>query len=284
MASVRGKLYFIVPQERSHWGDSLLPWVLASALLMAALVYFFVHIAKPQHVRLPAKEANKTFQIMPEPIQGRAPRTAHKVVPPKVVEQTPAHPRTQPHQPLPHPRTKASPRPIPPHPLAAHPPRIQENQTTRSGKASPAPAPAAPSSPASPPRIDLGRLETQMDQAAREATASPPLPKFENPKGPVADFYIAGWIQKLERIGDLNYPGEMTGNLKVRVILNQDGGLNRIIIEQSSGKPALDAAAERIIRLSFPYTPFSKQLAAQTRKIEIPLNMHFLGARNVSAW
>ncbi len=278
MASVRGKLYFIVPQERPHWGDTLLPWVLASALLMAALVYFFVHIAKPQHVRLPAKEANKTFQIMPEPIRGQAPRTAQKVVPPKAVEQAPAHPRTPPQ-----PRTAPSPRPSR-HPIPAHPPRVEENQIRSRERVSPASAPAAPSSPASLPKIDLGRLETQMDQVAREATASPPLPKFENPKGPVADFYIAGWIQKLERIGDLNYPGEMTGNLKVRVILNQDGGLNRIIIEQSSGKPALDAAAERIIRLSFPYTPFSKQLAAQTRKIEIPLNMHFLGIRNVSAW
>jgi TonB family C-terminal domain len=133
------------------------------------------------------------------------------------------------------------------------------------------------------PHISIGRLEQQMDQVARAATASPPLPKFKNPKGPVADFYIAGWIQKLERIGDLNYPGDMVGQLKVKVVLNPQGDLKRIIMVRSSGNKALDAAAERIIRLSFPYMPFSKQLAEQTRKIEIPLNMHFLGVRHVSA-
>ena len=123
-----------------------------------------------------------------------------------------------------------------------------------------------------------------MDNAARSATAAPALPKFLNPETPAADFYIAGWIQKLERIGDLNYPGEMVGNLKVKVVLNPEGGLQRIIMVQSSGNPKLDAAAEQIIRLSFPYTAFSEQLKKQTRRIEIPLNMHFLGVRQVNVW
>jgi len=76
----------------------------------------------------------------------------------------------------------------------------------------------------------------------------------------------------------------MVGQLKVKVVLNPQGGLERIIMVDPSGNKELDAAAERIIRLSFPYMPFSKQLAAQTRKIEIPLNMHFMGVRRVNAW
>lgn len=141
------------------------------------------------------------------------------------------------------------------------------------------PAPAS-----AKPHIDLGRLQEQISNAARSATAAPALPEFHNPETPAADFYIAGWIQKLERIGDLNYPGEMVGNLKVKVVLNPQGGLQRIIMIHSSGNPKLDAAAEQIIRLSFPYTAFSEQLRKQTRRIEIPLNMHFLGVRRVNVW
>ncbi len=127
-------------------------------------------------------------------------------------------------------------------------------------------------------------MQEQISNAARSATAAPALPEFHNPETPAADFYIAGWIQKLERIGDLNYPGEMVGNLKVKVVLNPQGGLQRIIMIHSSGNPKLDAAAEQIIRLSFPYTAFSEQLRKQTRRIEIPLNMHFLGVRRVNVW
>jgi protein TonB len=45
----------------------------------------------------------------------------------------------------------------------------------------------------------LGHLEEQMNQSS--------LPMFENRNGPVKDFNIAGWIQKLERILDINCPG-----------------------------------------------------------------------------
>ena len=274
MAIAEHKFYFLVPEEKPHWSESLPPWLLLSALLIALGIFFLVHVQKPKMVSLRSQTTvHKTFEIMPKPIRPQAPSsTMPRVLPP-------SRPLAVPHRvepaarPQPKPRVVPQPRraPAPAHPLS----RQMTPETTQ----------ASPSTQRQPlPHISIGRLEEQMDQVARAATASPPLPKFENPKGPVADFYIAGWIQKLERIGDLNYPGEMVGQLKVKVVLNPQGNLQRIIMEQSSGNKALDAAAEQIIRLSFPYMPFSKQLAKQTRKIEIPLNMHFLGVRHVSAW
>lgn len=274
MAIAEHKFYFLVPEEKPHWSESLPPWLLLSALLIALGIFFLVHVQKPKMVSLRSQTTvHKTFEIMPKPIRPQAPSsTMPRVLPP-------SRPLAVPHRvepaarPQPKPRIVPQPRraPAPAHPLS----RQMTPETTQ----------ASPSTQRQPlPHISIGRLEEQMDQVARAATASPPLPKFENPKGPVADFYIAGWIQKLERIGDLNYPGEMVGQLKVKVVLNPQGNLQRIIMEQSSGNKALDAAAEQIIRLSFPYMPFSKQLAKQTRKIEIPLNMHFLGVRHVSAW
>ena len=275
MAIAEHKFYFLVPEEKPHWSESLPPWLLLSALLIALGIFFLVHVQKPKMVSLRSQTTvHKTFEIMPKPIRPQAPSsTMPRVLPP-------SRPLAVPHRVEPAARPQPKPRIVPQPrraPAPAHHPLSQQMtpETTQ----------ASPSTQRQPlPHISIGRLEEQMDQVARAATASPPLPKFENPKGPVADFYIAGWIQKLERIGDLNYPGEMVGQLKVKVVLNPQGNLQRIIMEQSSGNKALDAAAERIIRLSFPYMPFSKQLAEQTRKIEIPLNMHFLGVRHVSAW
>jgi protein TonB len=271
LAIAEHKFYFLVPEEKPHWSEGLLPWLLLSALLMAAGIFFFVHIQKPKMQSLPNQTTvHKTFHIMPKPIRPQAPSpTTPRVVPP-------SRPVVVPHRVAPTVRPQPSSRPVP------QPRRVPARAHPLPQRVSPEMTPVSPS--AQPlPHLSIGRLEQQMDQVARAATASPPLPKFENPKGPVANFYIAGWIQKLERIGDLNYPGEMVGQLKVKVVLNPQGGLEHIIMEQSSGNKALDAAAERIIRLSFPYMPFSKQLAEQTRKIEIPLNMHFLGVRHVSA-
>ena len=274
MAIAEHKFYFLVPEEKPHWSESLTPWLLLSALLMALGIFFLVHVQKPKTVALRSQTTvHKTFEIMPKPIRPQAPSpTMPRALPP-------SRPLAAPHRIVPAARPQPKPRAVPQPRRAPAPAHPLSQQVT------PEMTQASPSTQLQPlPHISIGRLEEQMDQVARAATASPPLPKFENPKGPVADFYIAGWIQKLERIGDLNYPGEMVGQLKVKVVLNPQGDLQRIIMEQSSGNKALDAAAERIIRLSFPYMPFSKQLAAQTRKIEIPLNMHFLGVRHVSAW
>lgn len=283
MAFAEPKFYFLIPEEKPHWSESLAPWLALSAMIIALILFLLIHVHKPKMQALHNQtEVNKTFHIMPLPNKSLAPSLAkpQSVPHPRpIVKPHPLKPQARP-QAVARPIPRPIPRPQPPHPL---------NQAHVAPQRSPVRAPSASSvqqnaQPPGPPHINLGRLQEQMDQAAREATASPPLPKFENPKGPVADFYIAGWIQKLERIGDLNYPGSLVGQLKVKVVLNPQGNLERIIMVDPSGNKELDAAAERIIRLSFPYMPFSKQLAAQTRKIEIPLNMHFMGVRRVSAW
>ncbi|WP_226860391.1 energy transducer TonB family protein [Acidithiobacillus thiooxidans] len=278
LAFAEQKFYFLIPDEKPHWSESLAPWLVVSAILVALALFLLIHVQKPKMQALHNQtEVNKTFHIMPLPNKA--------VTPSPVKPQVIPHPRpvVKPHQVKPQLRPVPVPRPVPrpvPHPVF-HPRALPQKPQPA---VSQAPSTLQSIQPSGPPHINLGRLQEQMDQAAREATASPPLPKFENPKGPVADFYIAGWIQKLERIGDLNYPGSMVGQLKVKVVLNPQGGLERIIMVDPSGNKELDAAAERIIRLSFPYMPFSKQLAAQTRKIEIPLNMHFMGVRRVNAW
>lgn len=72
--------------------------------------------------------------------------------------------------------------------------------------------------------------------------------------------YMRGWSDRVERVGNLNYPKEarrrgLHGNVLLTVVLNLDGSIKSIDVIQSSGQPVLDAAAARIVRLAAPFPP-----------------------------
>lgn len=76
--------------------------------------------------------------------------------------------------------------------------------------------------------------------------------------------YIEDWRQKVERIGNLNYPsaarGRIYGNLTLTVEIRSDGEIEQIYVSRSSGQPLLDEAAQRIVRMAAPYAPFSPDI------------------------
>lgn len=72
--------------------------------------------------------------------------------------------------------------------------------------------------------------------------------------------YMRGWSDRVERVGNLNYPEEarrrgLHGDVLLTVVLNLDGSIKKIEVIQSSGQKVLDAAAERIVRLAAPFPP-----------------------------
>ena len=72
--------------------------------------------------------------------------------------------------------------------------------------------------------------------------------------------YMQAWVAKVERVGNLNYPEEvrrlkLVGDLVMTVGIKQDGAVESIDIQRSSGLPQLDQAATRIVRLAGPYSP-----------------------------
>lgn len=72
--------------------------------------------------------------------------------------------------------------------------------------------------------------------------------------------YMRGWSDRVERVGNLNYPEEarrrgLHGDVLLTVVLNLDGSIKSIEVIQSSGQKILDAAAERIVRLAAPFPP-----------------------------
>lgn len=82
-----------------------------------------------------------------------------------------------------------------------------------------------------------------------------------------AEAYERAWQDKVERVGNLNYPEEarrknLNGGLLLTVGVNADGTLKGITVANSSGHPELDEAAVRIVRLAAPFAPFPSQLKA----------------------
>jgi protein TonB len=75
--------------------------------------------------------------------------------------------------------------------------------------------------------------------------------------------YLRGWVDRVERVGNLNYPDEarrrrLQGQVVISVAVRRDGSVERADIVQSSGIPLLDASALRIARLAEPYPPLPR--------------------------
>ncbi|MFO7189850.1 MAG: energy transducer TonB [Pseudomonadota bacterium] len=80
--------------------------------------------------------------------------------------------------------------------------------------------------------------------------------------------YVEAWRQKIERIGNLNYPegarGRIYGSLRMTVAIRADGSVESMQIDRSSGHRILDAAAEKIVRLAEPFAPFPPEIRRDT--------------------
>ncbi|MDF3036380.1 MAG: TonB family protein, partial [Paucimonas sp.] len=77
--------------------------------------------------------------------------------------------------------------------------------------------------------------------------------------------YVEGWRQKIERGGNLNYAQSVKdrarGDPIVSVSIRSDGSVESVVISRSSGRPELDEAVRRIVKLHAPYAAFSPTLA-----------------------
>lgn len=77
--------------------------------------------------------------------------------------------------------------------------------------------------------------------------------------------YEEDWRQKIERVGNLNYPEaakqqKVYGTLQLTVYIRADGTLENVEINRPSGYKVLDAAAKRIVELGAPYSPLPEDI------------------------
>jgi periplasmic protein TonB len=115
---------------------------------------------------------------------------------------------------------------------------------------------------------DEARIAQEAAQLAAEvreqsqAYAKRPHKKFisASTKEYVYAAYMRGWVDRIERVGNLNYPElareqHLHGDVILTVGLNRDGSVHSIDVTQSSGYAVLDKAAEAIVKLCAPFPP-----------------------------
>jgi len=151
----------------------------------------------------------------------------------------------------------------------------------KSVKTSPAHAELSPRAPTPVSGLDLqsralaiARLEGQISKNFEEYNQRPRR-KFIGARVEEYRFaqYVDDWRQKVERIGNLNYPesakGRLYGSLVLTVIIKSDGTLVAVDINLSSGHKVLDDAARRVVDMASPYAQFPEAIRRDTDIIEI---------------
>jgi protein TonB len=129
------------------------------------------------------------------------------------------------------------------------------------------------SQPEKPPQLTAESLQQQIAQLGTEIRQSQPSSdrtkiKFVDSVSAhkyVAAQYMKDWETKVERTGNLNYPEaaakkNFSGTLTMDVGIKADGSVYSIRISKSSGNPALDEAAKKIVRMSAPFAPLPLEL------------------------
>jgi len=72
--------------------------------------------------------------------------------------------------------------------------------------------------------------------------------------------YMRDWVDRIERVGNLNYPQQLReqhvhGDVILTVGLNRDGSLHDVDVTKSSGYDVIDKAAIAIVKLCAPFPP-----------------------------
>ena len=129
-----------------------------------------------------------------------------------------------------------------------------------------------------------GQISRQMDEYNQR-----PRKKFIGARVEEYRFaqYVEDWRQKIERIGNLNYPdaakGRLYGSLVLTVVIKSNGDLDRVEINRSSGQRLLDDAARRIVQMSAPYAAFPDAIRRDTDVLEITRTWTFTNADRLRA-
>jgi len=114
---------------------------------------------------------------------------------------------------------------------------------------------------------EIARLQAEITEQMDSYSRRPRVVRINsvNAHKHIAASYEAGWQRKVERVGNLNYPGEirrkrLSGALVLSVELYADGNLKKITVNRRSGHKIIDDAAINIVKLAAPFSPFPIEL------------------------
>lgn len=175
--------------------------------------------------------------------------------------------------PLPQPEDGLAPRPLRAQtPSPSPPPEARVISSINAEDSVPAPkerqdvepAPLPPGQEKINRDIEMARLAAEI-QLRSQQYAKRPKRKFVSASTREYAWaqYLRGWVDRVERVGNLNYPDEarrrrIGGLVVISVGVRRDGSVESTRIIQSSHVPMLDNAALRIVRLAEPFAPLPK--------------------------
>ena len=118
--------------------------------------------------------------------------------------------------------------------------------------------------------LEMDRLQAQIDKQQDEYQKRPKK-KYIGARTKEYRFalYVESWRQKVERIGNMNYPEaaktqKLYGQLRLTLGIKADGSLESVVIDQPSNHKLLDEAAKRIVELAAPYAVFPEDVKKDT--------------------
>ena len=174
---------------------------------------------------------------------------------------------------IPQPDTGLAPQPLRAQTTAPVPPPESRVVTTRDSDTR---APAAEARPQPDrPELPQGEQKVQRDAEMARLAAEYHLRSELYAKRPKRKFvsastreyayanYLRAWVDRAERIGNLNYPEAarqrgLSGQVVMSIGIRRDGRVESATVVKSSGQPILDQAALRIARIAEPYPPLPR--------------------------
>ena len=166
----------------------------------------------------------------------------------------------------------------------AAPARVDNTPARPAPQAAPEQAPPISAAELMQKSLAIARLEAQISKDWNSYQERPRR-KFIGARAQEYRFarYVEDWRQKIERIGELNYPQaardqRIYGTLVATVSIRANGTLERIQIDRSSGYKLLDEATVRIVTLAAPYAAFPANIARDTDILHITRTWTFTRA------
>lgn len=130
---------------------------------------------------------------------------------------------------------------------------------------------------------EIAKLQAELNEAVTSYSRRPRKLHINsiNAHKYKAASYEAAWQRKIERVGNLNYPGDvrrkkLSGTLVMSVELYADGNLKKIIINRRSGHKIIDDAAINIVKLAAPFAPLPIALQKEVDILVITRTWQFL--------
>lgn len=123
---------------------------------------------------------------------------------------------------------------------------------------------------------EIASLRAKLDKIKQDMAKQPRIRRLTSVSTKMSydAEYLYKWSQKIEAIGNQNFPEEalqkqIFGSLRLSVTIYPNGAVKNIEVLQSSGHSILDRAAEHIVRLASPFAPFPKEIRSTTDQLEI---------------